>query len=618
MKYLPIPLCAGLAAFFCFFPITDTDIFWHLAAGREIIAHRHFLYSDPFAFTLASPQWIDLHWLFQLLMYGLFVLGGLKAMIVFKLITVAGTVTLLCLTYRNGIFIWACALLSALLFYEARYLVCERPVLITMLCMSAYIFLFERVRQGGNKHQLWFCVPLQVIWTNSQGLYPIGIFIIGAYAIEAMFDARRTVSPSPAGEGWPTPLRRSAMRRREAGVRSDLIPPPPFLPRRVLPRGARREKGALKLFFNAHALIVILCCLSCLANPYGIAGLLLPFKLFSRIAPVAQNLYSLTISENVPLFALTGFEAGYRIAVISTAVAVCALFVVNRKKLRAAHVIMFLGFLFLAVSAVRNVLLYCIAIIPIAGYTVMNAADLRRYALLSRKTRRLAAAGAAAAGLLLIAIPFINHCAVVASCPPHRALSPFRFPEKIADYLKANPVPGTMFNDIRYGGYLMWQLYPQNKVFIDGRLVIRPPRFFAEYLAVCARPELFPYVEKKFNITHAILPSAIFTQYRKLIKWLYESPEWHLEFTDGSSFLLVKNTASQRPAINLADPKAADAIADSICSQWHDAPYVRQEALGYFADMLGYLGFERSVERVKERTSQISPLNPPAKTEDIN
>jgi hypothetical protein len=262
---------------------------------------------------------------------------------------------------------------------------------------------------------------------------------------------------------------------------------------------------------------------------------------------------------------------------------------------------MFLGFLFLAVSAVRNVLLYFIAIIPIVGYTVMNAADACRFTLLPQKTKLLAAAGAAAAGLLLIAIPFINHCSVVVAYPPHRVLSPFRFPEKIADYLKANPVPGNMFNDIRYGGYLMWQLYPQNKVFIDGRLVIRPPRFFSEYLAVCAQPRLFPYVEKKFNITHVILPSAIFTQYRNLIKWLYESPEWHLEYTDGSSFLLVKNTASQRPAINFADPKEADAITDSICTQWRDAPYVRQEALGYFADMLGYLGFKGPAEMVKKK-----------------
>jgi hypothetical protein len=312
-------------------------------------------------------------------------------------------------------------------------------------------------------------------------MYPIGIFIIGAYAIETMVDARRNALPS-----------------------------------QVVLRG--RPKGARILMGTFPGLLLIICCLSCLVNPYGISGLLLPFTLFSRIAPISQNLYSLTISENVPLFALTGFEAGYRTAVIFTSVAAIALFAVNWKKLRPAHAILFLGFLFLAVSAVRNVLLYFIVLVPVIGYTVMNTDGIRRFALAPQKTKRLIAAGIAVASLLLVAVPFFNHCAVAATFPPNRALSPFRFPEKIAGYLKKNPVPGAMFNDIRYGGYLIWELYPRQKVFIDGRLVIRSPQFFADYLALCADPDLFPLIEKKFNITHAILPSAIFIQYQKLIK----------------------------------------------------------------------------------------------------
>jgi hypothetical protein len=146
-------------------------------------------------------------------------------------------------------------------------------------------------------------------------------------------------------------------------------------------------------------------------------------------------------------------------------------------------------------------------------------------------------------------------------------------------------------------------LYPPKKVFADTRLVIRTPRFFTEYLAICNNPGLFPFAAEKFNITHAILPSAIFPHYRKLIKWLYESPDWHLECTDGSTFLFVKNSASQRPAINLADPKTVDAIADSIDAQWNDAPYVKREAMRYFADLLGYLGLEEAAETVKKKTS---------------
>ena len=555
--YLPIFLCAALAAFFCYFPITDTDIFWHLAAGREMVASGHFLYSDPFSFTLASPRWIDLHWLFQLIVYGLYLLGGLQALIWFKLAVVAFTSVLLCSAFRSMRYAFAGAFLCAVLFYEARYLVCERPVLITLLCMSSYIFLFERVKQGARTSSLWICVPLQVIWTNSQGLYPIGIFIIGAYWIEAMFDAGQT---------------------------------------------GRREKWTGKLLLNAYTPILMACSLACLLNPYGISGLLLPFTLFARIAPAAQNLYSLNISENVPLLALTGFEAGYRTAVVGTAVVTCILFFVNRRNARPAHLVLFLGFLGLAYSAVRNVLLYFVIIVPIVGYNVMLLEAWSRAAGLGRTAKRLAALLGAAAAAAILWLPVANHAAVVAACPPHRTLSPFRFPEKITEYLKANPVEGEMFNDIRYGGYLIWELYPHKRVFADGRLVIRQPQFFADYLAICDQPELFFFAAGKFNVTHVIVPSAIFTQYRRLIARLCASNEWHLEYTDGSSFLIVKNSASKRPAINLADTAAATAIADSICGQWRDAPYVRREALGYFADMLGYLGFMRSAEKVRGKT----------------
>jgi hypothetical protein len=546
--YLPIPLCAGLASFFCYFPITDADIFWHLAAGREMIAHKHFLFTDPFAFTLASPQWTDLHWLFQLCAYGLFKLGGMQALIWGKLLVVAITCSLLCMVFRSSRYIMISAVLSVTLFYEARYLVCERPVLVTMLCMASYVFLFEHVRQGGNKLLLWLCVPLQIVWTNSQGLYPIGIFIIGVYWLEKVFDF---------------------VKKRE-------------------------EKPVL---FSG---VLVLSAVSCLVNPYGLAGVTLPFTLFSRIAPIAQNIYSLNISENVPLFSLTGFEAGYRTAVIVAAVVACLSFVLNRKKIRVAHAFLFVGFSYLAYGAVRNVLLYFIIIIPIIGYNTVHAGLLDRLNAFPAAAQRTMRIAAAALALGLAVVLATGHYAVVALYPPHRVLSPFRFPEKITAYLKANPVPGEMFNDLRHGGYLIWQLYPPKKVFADTRLIIRTPRFFAEYLAICNDPGLFPFVAEKFNITQAILPSAIFPQYRKLIAWLYESPDWHLECTDGSTFLFVKNSASQRPAINISDPTAVHAIAGGICTEWKDAPFVRQEALGYFSDMLGYLGLKEQAQKVKK------------------
>ena len=43
------------------------------------------------------------------------------------------------------------------------------------------------------------------------------------------------------------------------------------------------------------------------------------------------------------------------------------------------------------------------------------------------------------------------------------------YPVAAVDYLRQHPHPKGMFNDYFYGGYLIWRLGPQHKVFIDGR-----------------------------------------------------------------------------------------------------------------------------------------------------
>jgi hypothetical protein len=45
----------------------------------------------------------------------------------------------------------------------------------------------------------------------------------------------------------------------------------------------------------------------------------------------------------------------------------------------------------------------------------------------------------------------------------------WRYPQGAADFLAAHRVTGRMFNTYEYGGYLMWRLYPRERVFIDGR-----------------------------------------------------------------------------------------------------------------------------------------------------
>ncbi|MEJ2211763.1 MAG: hypothetical protein P8129_22385 [Anaerolineae bacterium] len=42
-------------------------------------------------------------------------------------------------------------------------------------------------------------------------------------------------------------------------------------------------------------------------------------------------------------------------------------------------------------------------------------------------------------------------------------------PVGAAEYLREADLPGRMFNSYNWGGYLIWSLYPQTPVFVDGR-----------------------------------------------------------------------------------------------------------------------------------------------------
>jgi hypothetical protein len=48
-------------------------------------------------------------------------------------------------------------------------------------------------------------------------------------------------------------------------------------------------------------------------------------------------------------------------------------------------------------------------------------------------------------------------------------VNPWKWPAGAADFLRAHSVRAAMFNTYEYGGYLMWRLWPQERVFIDGR-----------------------------------------------------------------------------------------------------------------------------------------------------
>ena len=124
-----------------------------------------------------------------------------------------------------------------------------------------------------------------------------------------------------------------------------------------------------------------------------------------------------------------------------------------RRRVRVVDWLLFLAFAGAALTAGRNTFLIgLLAPILITAYLPWNK-PLHRYVEM-------------AAVLLLLA-----GTAVVFANPRSFQLhaAEWAFPSGAAGFLRAHHVTARMFNTYEYGGYLTWRLWPQERVFIDGR-----------------------------------------------------------------------------------------------------------------------------------------------------
>src|SRR3954447_15013547 len=73
----------------------QTDLWHHLARGRAIVAEGRLLDHDRFTFTAHGQPFRDVNWVWQVLFYRLFALGGLSLVQVANAAVLALTMALL-------------------------------------------------------------------------------------------------------------------------------------------------------------------------------------------------------------------------------------------------------------------------------------------------------------------------------------------------------------------------------------------------------------------------------------------------------------------------------------------------------------------------------------------
>lgn len=174
------------------FQAADLDLWGYLAFGRLFWENGRFPYQDVYTYLPTRPLWVYHEWLTGVLYYPLYKWLGGWALQLLRLVVALATVGLLAATARRrGAEFWGITvtLVTASGFLAMGYAPVRAQVF-TYFFFALTLYLLELSRLKQRWFLLLWLVPIQIVWCNLHGGFPAGLGLIGLYAAGELLSRR--------------------------------------------------------------------------------------------------------------------------------------------------------------------------------------------------------------------------------------------------------------------------------------------------------------------------------------------------------------------------------------------------------------------------------------------
>jgi hypothetical protein len=452
--------------------IHDADPYWHIAIGRWIIAHHAVPMHDVFSFSMADAPWEPPEWLAEIVMASLFDNFGWAGLVVATGLSIAAAVMLLLRALLRTLPPVVATIVAVLAWGTSLSFIVARPHIFALPILVAWVAGLVAARSQDRAPSPWFAL-LMVLWVNLHPSYILGLGLAAFLASEAVVLAPDWRSRLRAARGWG--------------------------------------------FFGALSIA------AALITPFGVDGLLLPFKLtqMSFTSAILTEWQSPNFQRFEPLelwlmlLLFSGFSLGWRLPPIRLGIVLLLLHMALRHA-RYAELVGFLAPLLLAPALAPQLRVR-------AGDSPAAPID-RRMAELAKPAN---ATGIALAGAVLLVLS----AAVLHGVTIRPAVET---PEKALAAVAAHHVEGPVLNDYGFGGYLMFRGV---KPFIDGRYLPYGDAFVRRFFEATQVPtDRLPHVLAEYGITWTLLPPT----YPAVVLLDY-LPEWRRIYADDIAVVHVRN-----------------------------------------------------------------------------
>lgn len=468
----------------------DADTGYHIRAGEYILKTFTIPKQDLFSFISPTLPWTSHEWLSEVIMALVHRAFGLTGIVLFFSFIISFVYYLLyriIKTDEDNIILTVFIVLLVLVCSQIHWL--ARPHIFSMLIMVVWYYILDEY-QYKQKNYLYLLPPIMLLWVNLHGGFLAGFILIGIYLFGNVLKF-------------------------------------------ITSQGADKDIHRKKV--KHLGLITVICLFVSLINPFGYKILLFPFKLVSNkfIMDHVVEFMSPNFHEPSP------FKYYLFLLIIILAF--------SKVKINLIELFLILMFTNMSLISVRYIPLFSIIAAPILlrqFRPIMNQSHGKIAGFFKKRSDSISETDALAKG-------YLWPCAaiVLVIILAKGQIIEFEFdaehkPVDAVKFMKAENLQGNMFNNDELGDYIIYDAWPQYKVFIDGRSDMYGVDILKEYLKVIGIRPGWDEVLEKYNVNW-----IMYNANSALSLFLLERDDWKLIYADKVANIFVKNTLGNRHLI---------------------------------------------------------------------
>lgn len=460
----------------------DGDTGYHIRTGQVILQGLTIPDHDIFSYHSPPLSWTAHEWLSEVIMAGIYQVGGLTGVVVFFALLLAFTHWgLYHVLRKNSANIILCVLITLLATATSSTHWLARPHVFSLMLTLTWCHLLGRF-QYQHQRVLFYLPPIMMFWVNLHGGFVIGLIVLSIHLTGNLLYS---------------------------------FTQPPIRARLHI----QKTKALL--------LCLIIATMACLINPHGYKILLFPF----------QTTSDRFLMDHVAEFLSPNFHEVLPFKyMLLTMVAILA---ISRQPVNLIEAGLLVLLSYMALYSVRHVSLFAIIAAPILLRLcegVMTRFPSHVLGFFQDRNRRFTALEAKLGGYLWPCVTILSIIGLSLNGRLHYAFNDTAFPVAAVDFLKRANLPGKMFNNDEFGDYLIFAAWPEYRVFMDGRSDMYGKEYGGAYLRVANAQPGWKDVLKDYDINWVIFDTA-----SSLTATLSEQTDWLPIYSDAVATIFIKN-----------------------------------------------------------------------------